>query len=442
LPSAAPWYESPVVPAQGKLASAAPALAALAFTLALSGAATAEDPPAVSAADYRFSFDPRMRAEANAVTITSVARLLLRGEDELLALLPPARRTSPLAVAERLTAFVLVDLPIASYELVLPHEIFGHGTRYREFGTRPSYHIGLPLPFDLTPDHHVDPGAASRPLYTDESMLVDLGGLETQATQQRALAFTTFRGGVLGRGEAVLYVGNALTKIAQTIGARDLDAVAFEMASRYGVDATRYRRALRFGALGEAVDPLLWVAIYAAGYRYLWRGDREVPFPVLRLGGVPTWLTTRVLLVPWGVEPHVDALARLGPVDVDVALRPGLGPGGASFGFQVDAAGLRVLRVLRLGAGVAGWLQPGMQSAAEIGVPRPSVILFDFGSGAGVPPRPVPRRVLGGAAHLDLEVRQGAWFLGTRLGVKSVGLLVDAPIASDVEVLWSGGVRL
>lgn len=428
--------------ARRALASRAPAILTLAVVLALCRTASASDPPTRSTSEYRFFLDPRARSEAAAISFTSAARLLLRGEDELLGLASRGRPTAPLAVLERLAALVLVDLPVASYELVVPHEIFGHGARYRELGAEASYHIGPPLPYDLKPDHSASPRSFRRPLYPDESMIVNLGGLQTQATQQRDLAFTVFRSGVLGRGDALLYAGNALTKIAQIFGARDLDRVASVIATRRRLDASRYRGALRFSAIGELSDPLLWYAIYAVGFRYLVRGDRELPFPAPRLGGARVWLTSRVLPVPWGVEPHLDALVSAGSFDADVALRPGFGPGGGSFGFQVDMRGVRVLRVLRLGLGVAGWLQPGLQIEAEVGPPVAGAPFLDFGFAPAVPGKPVPARVLGGAAHVDLEVHHEGWFLGTRLGVKSVGLMVDAPVGADVRALLSCGVKL
>jgi hypothetical protein len=412
-------------------------LAIVAVALTLDRAAAADSTPAPS--EYRFLIDPKLRSQPTAISITSVARLLFRGEDELLLRIEPEGHAHPLAILERLAAFALIDLPIASYELVIPHEVLGHGGRYREFGGDAKVHLGPPLPFEIPPTHRAYP-SLHRMLYLDERTLASLGGLQTQATQQRDLAFTTFRSGVLRRGDSLLYAGHALTKIAQTFGANDLDAAASNTAARDRVNAKDYRRMLWLGALGEAADPLFWYSLYAAGYRYLIRGDRALAHPAFRVFGVRAFVTSRVLPVPWGVEPHLDVLLGTSRLDIDIALRPGFGPGGGSFAAQIDAMGIAPMPVLRINGGLAAWVQPGISAEAEVGPPSKDGPLIEWGP--PLPGRPPPSVVIGGAAYIDIEAHRDQWFFWTRLGIKSVGLLVDQPVAAGANMALIGGLRL
>lgn len=255
--------------------------------------------------EYPLMLDPHLRAEAATVDITTAARLLLRAEDRLLVDLEPANHAAPLAVVERLTAGALIDLPIASLELTLPHEILGHGARTREFDGVAIVHLVPPPPYDFrgAKEDYVA-SAYRRPITPDEATIVALAGQRVQALQQRHLAFVEFRADELRRGDAVLYAGNVALEVGQMLVAHDVDLAASAQRVRPAV----YRKPYLIGLPFELLDPMLLYSLYVGGYRYLVRGERAAPFPEAHFGRWRVSATSRIVPVPWGVEHHLDLL--------------------------------------------------------------------------------------------------------------------------------------
>ncbi|MBK8253482.1 MAG: hypothetical protein IPK82_12545 [Polyangiaceae bacterium] len=416
------------------------ACVAIAFTLLAFARELRAEPTVKAPAEYRFYFDPKFRGEAGTLSITNAARLALRGEDEVLSGLPLKDRSGFWSIATRLLAMIAIDLPIASYQLVLAHELLGHGARYREFGGQFRAEIGAPLPFDLSPDHKVFPANQTRPLYWDELTIVHLGGQDVQSTAQRNLAFEGFSRGQLARGDAFLYAGNALTKMAQLIGARDLDNAAHSMAAPRKWNADGVRDWMKASIAFELIDPLLWFSLYASAYRYLVRGETDVAFPSLRVGDTRLFATSRVNVVPWGISPNVELFAALPKAVLSVALRPGLGPNAASILAEVGIGKINVLGPLQLNVGLAGWAQPGLWALHYVGRDTKHGVLIDFGP--PIPAKPPPQTVLGIGGYVEAAARLRYVTLGTRITAKTAGIWSEKPLAPDVQVALMSGVIL
>lgn len=413
--------------------------------LALCLALTSATPTVASAAErrehapapseYRLWIGARHEGELLTADVLTAGRLALRGVDAAESAIVPSRaRAEPAAIALRFAGLALVDLPIASYTIVVPHEAFGHAARFRELGGRPRVTLDLPLPFSLRADHHVE-DRPTRLLYGGEQSVALLGGLAAEEASQRMLVWSTFRARTLRRGEALLYSATALTHAAQTLAGRDLELASTLVRPLYGGEPARYRTFTRAALVLDLIDPMLLYSWYVASVRWLARGEQASSAPSLTVAGARVLATSRTMPVPWGVEHELHLLAALPFASFDLGLRTGAGARG-SFGAELATIGWRVLRVMRLGGELAFWAQPLVASKATLG-PSSVDALFaaDTDAVRG-------RTTAGGAVRVLFEVEQPSWFLGTRLGWKSAGLWGERELTAGFDVALTGGIVL
>lgn len=402
------------------------ALALCALGSATPRDALADDP--LPPSEYRLWAGVRHPGELLTADVLTAGRLALRGVDSLESSVLPGDDAG--AVALRLGAFGAVDLPIVSYAIVIPHEAFGHAARFREFDGRPRVVLDLPLPYSFDAAHHVESRPARR-LYDGEQSIATLGGLAAQEASQRILASTTFRSGVLRRGEAVLYAATSLTHAAQTLAGRDVEVASSYAAPLYGDDARSYRTLVRTALLLDLLDPMLVYSWYASSARWLVRGETSTAAPSLKLAGARFLATSRTQPVPWGVEHELHLLAAASLASFDLGIRTGLGSRG-SFGLDLATFDWRLLEVMRAGAELAFWTQPVVTAEATLGPPATVIGAVSVSDAT----------TTGGAVRVHLEVDRPSWFLGTRLGWKSVGLWGERELAEGYEVALTGGAKL
>ncbi len=397
-----------------------------AFALAL-GVALSSAP-----SEYRLYAGAQHEGEVLTANVLTIGRLALRGVDAIEERIPAP--SPPVAVVVRSAGFVAVDLPILSSMIFVPHEVFGHAARLREFDARPHVHLDLPLPYSFEANHYVT-STPTRFLYGGESSVASLAGLAAQEASQRMLVWSTFRPGVLRRGEAMIYASTAFTHAAQTFAGRDLESAANLARPLYRGDPVVYRGYAR-GALSlDLVDPMLLYSLYASSWAWLVRGEPKVDAPSVRLGGARWLATSRTLPVPWGVEHQLHVLAAWPWASFDLGVRTGLGAR-ESIGVELATFDWRVLGVMRAGAEVAFWAQPMVSSEATLG--RSTIITLSGAFADDVR----DATTVGGAARVMFEVDRPTWFLGTRLGWKSVGLWGERELADGLEVALTGGVKL
>jgi hypothetical protein len=393
---------------------------------------TGDERPARS--EYRFYAGVRHQGELFTANTLTAGRLALRGVDALSEAVAPKDSTPIGAAALRSWGFLLVDLPILSYTLAVPHEMFGHAARHREFDSRPTVHLDLPLPYSLGANHYVF-HRQTRLLYGGEQSVSVLGGLVAQEASQRMLVWSTFRTGTVQRGEALIYSSTSLTHVVQTLVGRDLELASNLARPLYRGDPIAYRAAARAALVLDLVDPMLLYSVYASAYRWLVRGERTMAAPSLDRGRARFLATSRTMPVPWGVEHQLHVLAAWPWAAFDLGIRTGTGAR-ESIGVELTTFDWRLLQVMRAGGELAVWAQPLVASIATLGKPTISTV---FGSGSDIVREGT---TIGGAARVLLEVDQPVWFAGTRLGWKSAGLWGERELAEGFDVALTGGIKL
>lgn len=359
------------------LAAATAAAACLGVCTAARDAEAAPPGPA-PASDLVLLVDPELGMETGVRTLTSAGRVVLR-YDEALPTLVDTKATLAGVVARAL-ALGLVDAPLAELDSTVIHEVFGHGSRGREFDRGPTYSFSLPAPYRqlFSPDDDAEFSATTgftrgKRGMRDVDLATTFGGIESNLVTAHWIdAQIVARDGWARRGDALLYVAKLdylPTFFASSLrtggpdvsSGNDVQSYVTLLQDRYDrwrpEDRVTIARKLSTAYLWNLADPTLVFAAYALA-RWVALGEREVRMPLPRALGATWYATPRFGLSPFGAEQYVDLFAAKDGAVLDVYGRVGTS-GLATY----DGAGARLLgwqptRSLALGAEVDAWTQP------------------------------------------------------------------------------------
>ena len=382
--------------------------------LVVIGAASAlADPPA-----FAFRAEPTLAADAWTDNVLDAFHLALWAKDRAIDRLerePSEAHPVPFAFA-RAAELVLLDIPIAAYATVIPHEVFGHGARLRELGSGADYQFRWPPPYGFTPSstHTRDPTVLAQP---DADLLMSQGGIAVEAYEARQLLRAAVAADASTRFETGMLVGIRIHEIVEAtlpFGNNDVRHWTTVQARLSGVSAQRIQRRYLYSTIVAALlDPTFAYSGYDSFYRFLVEGHRGGALPRL-----PVIARPHVTPVPWGLEYELLALARWSTAQVELGPRLGIAPdasvasGGLAFAATAPIAARWVGSVA-----LDAWLQPALTLSGP-------VVL-------GAPP-PHDRKP-GAKAFVDLAWHPGAWFVGARFIVKSDGLSELSRYAAGVD---------
>jgi hypothetical protein len=385
---------------------------------------------------FEFGFDAQLRAETGTKDILNGVRLAFWAKDHVVGRLERGPQAAhPIAMGFARTAeLLLLDVPLAAEATVFPHEIFGHGARYREFGGSPSFHFSLPPPYSFTPSftRNDEPITVDTP---DSQTLIFQSGIVVEGYAAHAVLVSSFEADTMNHIDSGLLFGEPIHEVFEAIlpwSNNDVRRWTTLEASRYRLaPRTLQRQYLVASAITSFANPTFLYSAYDLFWRFLVRGERTGSMPSLRAGEVALWAHPRVTPLPWGLEYRLDLLARWRGRVLDVAPHWGHGPGGRSAGIDVDLLGLRVLPDLVIGGGVSAWVQP------ELDLHEPTL------GPIGVLGRPHSQAAEPGARfHAEVRWEHEGWFLGLRIGAKTNGLSGLQPVAACAESVALAGLLL
>lgn len=381
--------------------------------------ARADDAPLV------FVGDPDLGMEGGVRTIRSAARLVF-GYDAYasgwLAFDAASVTDHVLAVGGRALKTLLVDLPIDSAADVFIHEVFGHGARGREAGARPQFTFAIPLPYFWLFHQTGFEGftANTGSTSSDRNVAGTAAGLEAEYDAAFWLNADLMRaGGIMHYSDSLAYVLSkvgyfsrftGLAKASQDAGS-DPDQYVTELQVDYNRPDDRHHivRRLQEAYIFNFADPTLALATYHLLYTYLFRGERDAPFPAIRAGAFRLYPATRFNLSPFGAEHYLDLFASRGRDTFDAYVRFTSSGLAEDRGLGVRAFDVAVGRDLSLGGDLDVWAQREL-----IFAPR---FVFDRANR------------LGAGASASVEWRlHGRLGVTAKLGYKSSGYLMAQPL--------------
>ena len=339
--------------------------------LVVSSAAHAQSP-----VPHAIVLDPYMTPAAGAQNLLTAQHLLAAAEDRWLPLKIGTERSRPalaLGILYRSGKFITLDMPQDHFLLVVAHEIFGHGARFRELGEG-SLRYGFDAPIPYGSGDAVTKFNGRFPISPLADMNVSASGMEAQHSLADAIAERAVARGRIHYREAWLYFESRMAAVSYILSASPTsseghDAASFletfEKACTTPCSPTT-RNQLQRRSLLALADPLLYYSLYGLAVSYIGNGSTTGPMPLVPVGrGVRMMPSLGFALAPYGTEwtmrvalQQAEKSQNLAPRLTSVTLR--VGDTGASSTWGAGARASDVLRLwgLRFGVAVDLWRQP------------------------------------------------------------------------------------
>ena len=325
---------------------------------------------------YAVVFDQYMTPAAGAQDLVALQNVLATTEDRWVPHRFGAERTRPalaLGILYRGGKFLALDVPQDHMLMVLAHEVFGHGARFRELGDgRIGYGFDPPIPYGsgeaFTSFNGRFPDSPLAQLTASSS------GIEAQHSLADALTEHAVARGRIHYREAWLYFESRLTGMTYILTASPHSSEGHDVADFLEIfeeDACispcspLTRRHVQQRALLALADPLLYYALYGVA-SYIGNGDPSAPLPMIPLGNQLRVLPSLgYALAPYGAEWTVrtafqaDDRAQRGQRRLtNVAVRVGNTGATTTWGVTARVADALRIRSFRINAAIDVWRQP------------------------------------------------------------------------------------
>ena len=226
-------------------------------------------------------------------------------------------------VLGRFTKYIFIDTPVDYFSIVLAHEYFGHGARYRELNF--DY---IDYGFDMPPPYGPGGGEASlnssKPISKHELMAIWEGGVEIHSIINRNLSLRWMTTKEIDYREASLYFWSfqiMMSYIQDTNedlgdGTKDNDPRAYVriINSNAGyTDVANLKmsvKELKSKMIINAANPFVFYSMFSILKTFMWDGDKSNAVPTISFGAVNYLPGLRAGLTPFGVEYHFENYFR------------------------------------------------------------------------------------------------------------------------------------
>jgi hypothetical protein len=368
---------------------------------------------AQTAVPYAVVFDSYMTPAAGAQNLLTAQHLLATVEDRWLPLkigTEQSKHGLALGIAYRTGKFFALDMPQDHFLMVVAHEVFGHGTRFRELGDgRLRYGFDAPIPYGSGDAFTKFNG--SFPVSPLADLNVSAAGIDAQHSLADAISERAVARGRLHYREAWLYFESRMAAVNYILSASPHSSDGHDVASfleTFEKACTApcsplTRNHVQRRSLLALVDPLLYYSIYGVAVSYIGNGSTTGPMPLVPVGGgIRVMPSLGYALAPYGaewtfrsaVQQEPRAQSRK-PRITGVTLRVGDTGASTTWGLGVRASDVLLpLRGLRIGLAVDVWRQPhlladhtsdphrtGAGAVASIVIPLPRVFRSPWSDG-------------------------------------------------------------
>ena len=341
--------------------------------IAAPGVAYAQSP-----VPHTIVFDPYMTPAAGAQGLLTVQHLVATAEDRWLPLKFGEERTRPalaLGIAYRAGKFLALDMPQDHFLLVVAHEVFGHGTRFRELGDG-TLRYGFDAPIPYGSGDAVTKFDGLFPVSPLADLTVSAAGIEAQHALADAIADRAVARGRIHYREAWLYFESRLAAVSYILSASPTSSEGHDVADF--LDAFEEactapcspltRNHVQRRALLALADPLVYYSMYGLAVSYIGKGTTTGPMPLIPVGGgMRVMPSLGYALAPYGGEWslrtsfHQEKRAKSGERRVTgLTLRVGNTGASSTWGLSARAADVLRVRGLRAGVAIDVWRQPAL----------------------------------------------------------------------------------
>lgn len=227
-------------------------------------------------------------------------------------------------VTARVLKYIVLDTPVDYFSIILAHEYFGHGARYRELNFK---HIDYS--YDLPPPYGPGGGYASLgitdPISNHELLAIWEGGIEIHSLINRNLTLQWMRDNTMNYRQAsqyfwsfqilMRYIQETNENLADGTEENDPRAYIRILNAHAGYsDPTHLKmdvKELKTKMKMNTVNPFLYYSLFSLLKTYIWNGDASSKFPAVHFGAVSYLPCLRTGLTPFGLEYHFENYFRL-----------------------------------------------------------------------------------------------------------------------------------
>ena len=337
-------------------------------------------PPCVASAQtpvpYLVVFDSYMSPAAGAEGLLTIQHLLATAEDRWLPLKIGAERSRPafaLGLLYRTGKFFALDVPQDHFFLVVAHEYFGHGARFRELGDgRLRYGFDPPIPYGS--GNAVTKFNGRFPISPLAALNVSAAGIEAQHSLADAITERAVARGRIHYREAWLYFESRMAGMSYILSASPISAEGhdaadyletFEKACTAPCEPLT-RNYIQRRALLTLADPMLYYAMYGVAVSYIGNGSTTGPMPLIPVGGgVRVLPSLGYAMAPYGTEWTIRAAFQQQQRAkskqrrfTSVAVRAGNTGASTTLGINARMADALRFRGLRIAIAADVWRQP------------------------------------------------------------------------------------
>lgn len=255
----------------------------------------------------RFGFDRKMSPPTAGNDLITLCRGVSFGQDQLFG----KTESFWLRYAEMLAIYY----PLANWSGVVQRTLFGYGWRVRSLGKDvaqiKSYKIYAPFPYSW----HIKSGSAeyiaSSDITTDQSLSINISGLESEAVLARQLKKQWISTGALEKRLSLLYSSTAFSLTASALSLRTHDLAPSDITNYMNELNALYpsnpinTHHIRWKSLLNLLDPVLWFS-WSQTWFYITTGG-QLKIPMVKTKGV-RWLPSyRTDLTPFGLDNRFEA---------------------------------------------------------------------------------------------------------------------------------------
>jgi hypothetical protein len=323
-------------------------------------------------------FDQYMTPIAGAQGLLTIQHVLAAAEDRWLPLKIGEERSRPalaLGILYRSGKFFALDMPQDHFLLVAAHEVFGHGTRFRELGEgRLRYGFDAPIPYGSGDAFTSFNGRF--PVSPLANLTVSAAGIDAQHALADAIAERAVSRGRIHYREAWLYFESRLAAVGYILSASPTSSEGHDVADFLDTFekactapcAPLTRNYIQRRALLALVDPLLYYSMYGLAVSYIGNGSTAGPMPLIPVGGgLRLMPSLGYALAPYGAEWSVRTAFQQGQRAqgrgqkfqiTNVTLRVGNTGASSTWGLSARVADLLRVRGLPVAVAADVWRQP------------------------------------------------------------------------------------
>ncbi len=250
---------------------------------------------AQSSVPYTVVFDSYMTPAAGAQGLLTVQHLLATAEDRWLPLKIGEERSRPalaVGILYRAGKFFALDMPQDHFLLVVAHEVFGHGARFRELGDgQIRYGFDAPIPYGSGDAFTRFNGLF--PVSPLAQLNVSAAGIDAQHALADAIAERAVARGRLHYREAWLYFESRMAAVSYILSASPTSSEGHDIADfleTFEKACTApcsplTRNDVQRRSLLALADPLLFYSMYGLAVSYIGNGSTTGPMPLIPVGG-------------------------------------------------------------------------------------------------------------------------------------------------------------